>query len=135
MPVRRRRWETDFGGFIGTLGPAYDAKKAELYELRNALVHNALNAGTFISQAALGTEHHLHEVGASTGLYVNTRVLCRDFVAAFERLKDRLSADPALLSVAAARLEVYDNPYVNNANYPATKPPDAYFPEFVKTRD
>src|SRR5258707_14781463 len=45
-----------FRNFVGTLGTDYEAKKAELYELRNALAHNALNAGTFISQAALGVD-------------------------------------------------------------------------------
>src|SRR5665648_589258 len=37
-----------FKEFIGTLGDKYKARADELYELRNALMHNALNAGTFI---------------------------------------------------------------------------------------
>ena len=124
-----------FQRFIGTLGADYDDKKTELYELRNALAHNALNAGTFISQAPLGAEHNLREVGGPGGLYVNTRVFCDDFVAAFRRLKERFASEPAFLASAAQRLEVYNNAYVNNVMFPTTKPPPSYFPKFVKTKE
>jgi hypothetical protein len=124
-----------FKKFIGDLGSGYGDKAAELYELRNALAHNALNAGTFISQAALGAEHHLCDVGGPSGLYVNTGVFFKDFVAAFTRLEGRFGAEPGFLAAAADRLEVYDNSYVTKVKFPTTKPPSSYFPKFVKTKD
>lgn len=123
-----------FKSFVGTLGSDYEAKADELYELRNALAHNALNAGTFISKAALGAEHHLCDVGGPGELYVNTRVFCDDFIATFRRLKERLAAEPDFLASAADRLEVYDNSYVNDVMFPTTKPPSSYFTKFVKTK-
>ena len=126
---------TRFRNFIETLGTDYEAKKVELYELRNAMVHNALNTGTFISQAPLGAEDHLRNVGGPGDLYVNTRVFCDDLAAAFKRLQTRFASDPSFLVMAANRLEVYDNSYVNDVMYPTTKPAPSYFKKFIKTRD
>ena len=124
-----------FKRIIGTLGSAYEAKSSELYELRNCIVHNALNTATFISQAALGAEHHLKDVGGPGELYVNTRVFCEDLAAALTRLRERFAADSAFLAEAASRLEVYESDYINELDFPTTKPISSYFRKFVKTRD
>ena len=94
------------------MGDDYRAHMEELSKLRNSVVHNAINAESWLSNAELNSDQHLKRTGASGLLYVNTLVMYRDVVNAFQRLREEIRCDSVTMKRAAARLEWKEvNPY------------------------
>jgi len=87
------------------MGGEYTRRQDALYKLRCSLAHNALNFSSFISKTEMGEPHHLKYDTALGFLFVSSTVLFRDFCASLSRLREAFDRDPALLSIAAERLE------------------------------
>jgi hypothetical protein len=98
-------------GFLDFMGGDYEVHKEELLKLRNSLVHNAINVESFLSQTEIGGDQHLKKMGAAGFIYVNTMVMYRDFIDAFNRFRAEIQSDPVVMKRAADRLEWReDNP-------------------------
>ena len=118
------------GEFLAYMGPKYATHKKELIKLRNALVHNAINVASFLSQAKTEAQAeaeiaHLKIFGASGFIYVNTRIMFADFMSAFDRLRADFGSNKAMMKRGASRLEWREeDPYDWGAtNIPTTPPP------------
>jgi hypothetical protein len=120
--------------FLEYMGGDYNVYKEELALLRNFLVHNAINAESFLSQTEIGNKYHLKKIGAAGFIYVNTMVMYRDFVGAFARFRSDIQSNPELRKRAANRLEWReDNPPDDlDPNVPAPSPPPPV--EFIYAR-
>ena len=51
--------------FLDYMGGDYKVHKKELLNLRNFLVHNAINVASFLSQTEIGSDQHLKKMGAA----------------------------------------------------------------------
>jgi len=114
--------------FLDYMGGDYSIRKKELLDLRNSLVHNAINVASFMSQTEKGSEYHLRTINSVGIIYVNTTTLLRDFNRAFERIRKEFEVDKAMLSRAANRLEWREDDYDDDTlNILATPPPPVQF--------
>lgn len=114
------------------MGPAYGAVKAELWELRNSLVHNAINVESFLSHTDVPAGPHLTKMGASGFVYVDTQIMCRDFESAFKRFRAELQQDRAKCKDVADRLKLKtEEPWDIASGGPA---PSQALIEFVTVR-
>lgn len=110
--------------FLEYMGGDYAINKNILWDLRNSLVHNAINAESFLSMTEIGSEYHLKIFGAAGFVYVNTRRMFSDFVEAYNRFCNDIDDDPELMRQVADRLEwIADNlPDDLGLNIPAPSP-------------
>ncbi len=120
--------------FLDYMGGDYRTRKRRLLNLRNSLVHNAISAESFLSKTEIGSEYHLKIIGAAGFVYVNTRVMYRDFLEAFTRFRSDINNDPDLMIQAASRLEWREDntPDDLDQNVPAPSPPPPV--EFIYAR-
>lgn len=132
--VEREGVEERFTRFISKLGTEYAAKAKVLYELRNSLVHNAINAGAFIAQTQEGRNLHLQSTHAAGGLYLNTREFHKDLTAAVAAVRQRFLTNSEAVEVAGRQLIEYAvKPPTDTLKYPTTPPPEAQFAKhFIK---
>lgn len=93
------------GVFLDYMGDNYRTCKKELLNLRNSLVHNAINVASFMSNDEIGSDKHLTTIGSTDFFYVNTKTMYQDFIRAFEGLREEFENDYAKLSRAAQRLK------------------------------
>lgn len=112
--------------FCRYMGNEYLECESLLYDLRNALVHNAINVASFMrSVEEEGHEHKHLDVLYEEGdfLVVNTSVMFKDFCEAIGRLREEIVRDEELLKRMARRL-VRGNPSLEHyAKTHATPPP------------
>ena len=113
--------------FLDYMGGDYSIRKKELLDLRNSLVHNAINVASFMSQTEKGSEYHLRTINSVGFIYVNTTTMHQDFNHAFQRIRKKFEVDKALLSRAAKRLEWREDDYDDTLNILATPPPPVQF--------
>jgi len=134
-PSKKARCVKRISEFLDYMGGGYADHKTELLALRHSLVHNAINVESYLSRAEPGSEHHLKEIGAAKFIYVNTVVMYRDFVEAFNRFHRDIQNNPDLLKQAADRLEWREsNPSDNlDPDMPAPTPPPPI--EFICAKD
>jgi hypothetical protein len=130
-------------GFLNYMGGGYAAHAEDLDALRNSLVHNAINVESVLSHAKLDRDSHRHltRLGADDLLYVNTAIMCKDFLRVFDQFRTQLQDDPALRMRAAKQLvwvEIDDPLEIGGNNHPdqmgnpsATPPPPI---RFIRTR-
>ena len=110
--------------FLDYMGDDYRKRKKDLLDLRNSLVHNAINVASFMSQTEMGSDQHLKRIGSGGFIYVNTTIMYHDFVRAFERLSKEFKNDGAKMNRAALRLEWRgDDAEDQYLDIPATPPP------------
>ena len=115
-------------GFLEYMGSDYGGHKKELLKLRNSLVHNAINVESFLSHADSGTDQHLKKIGAAGFIYVNTMVMYKDVVSAFERFCAEIKGNVITMKRSADRLEWrVDTPCIGpfgpNVAIPSPPPP------------
>ena len=116
------------GVFLDYMGDNYRTCKKELLNLRNSLVHNAINVASFMSNDEIGSDKHLTTIGSTDFFYVNTKTMYQDFIRAFERLGEEFKNDKAKLSRAAQRLEWKEVDVENhNLDVSPTPPPPIEF--------
>lgn len=112
--------------FLDYMGGDYKVHKKELLNLRNFLVHSAINVESFLSQTEMGGDQHLKKMNTADFIYVNTMVMYENFVDSFGRFRDDIKHNPAMEKRAADRLEWRewreDNP-VDYLNIPTPTPP------------
>ena len=85
----------------------YRGNMKMLWDLRNALAHNALNVAAFVSYAPASEQFHL--TASHTGdVLVYAPHLVRDFRQSLETLKQRLATDLTLAERAEGRLTTQD---------------------------
>ena len=119
-------------GFLDYMGGNYAACKKELLDLRQSLVHNAINVESFLSNTEIRDEQHLKKVGAAGFIYVNTIVMYTDFVDAFRRFSADIQHDPAKLKRAANRLEWREESLLEALDFPDGATPSSPPPvEFI----
>jgi len=92
-------------GFLDYMGGGYEIYKKELLALRNSLVHNAINVASFLSRTEMGYDKHLKKMGSDDFIHVNTMVMYKDFVSAFNRFQVDFKDDKKMIKRAADRLE------------------------------
>jgi len=118
-------------GFLGYMGGDYEVYKEELLKLRHSLVHNAINVESFLSQTEIGDDQHLKKMGAAGFIYVNTIVMHKDFIFAFERFRNEIQHNPVMKKRAADRLEWRDDNPLDNLIIPnvamPSPPPSVQF--------
>lgn len=90
--------------FLDFMGGDYVVRKSQLSNLRNSLMHNAINIDCFMSQADVNGLQHLTTIPNTNLLYVNTKVLSDDLTNAYNRLRNHLNHDATKLKRAADRL-------------------------------
>ncbi len=108
-----------FVEFLKWMPAEYRQHEVPLWNLRNALAHNALNAGAFLSFADNACCCHMDEVPMSDGrklVFVHTAALLRDFCEAKGRLWKALAADTPLRRRAGRRL-VWESVEVDTEAY------------------
>lgn len=91
--------------FLDYMSGEYNVQKEDLLNLRNALVHNAINVASFLSQVDMGSENHLKKIGKTAFVYVNTGIMYKDFKVAFKRFGDEIMNNPVMMNRAANRLK------------------------------
>ncbi len=97
--------------FLSRMGSEYAEKADKLYDLRNSLMHNALNTVSHMAAIYVRGDHHLKTISPFGLIYLNTSRFFEDFRKAGEKLKEEISGDRSLHSRAASRLEwVKDDP-------------------------
>lgn len=117
-----------FRTFLKFMGAEYEKRCEELWKLRNALVHNAINVESYLSSTELQGWAHLKRIGGSGLIYVNTGLASRDLVEAFRRVKALLHTDDVVARRAAARLEwVEDTQESVGEEALPTQPPQVQF--------
>lgn len=117
-----------FQDFLGFMGVEYKERSTELWKLRNALVHNAINVESYLSSTELAGWAHLKRIGGSGLIYLNTGLASRDLVEAFGRVKTLLATDKRAAQRAADRLEwVEDTQQAVGAESLPTQPPQIQF--------
>jgi len=117
-----------FRAFLSFMGPEYEERFEELWKLRNALVHNAINVEAYLSFTELEGWAHLKRVGGSGLIYVNTRLVSSDLVSAFGRLTVLLRTDEVAARRADNRLEwVEDTQEGAGGEVLPTQPPQVQF--------
>lgn len=121
-----------FKAFLYRLGQEYTTHADALWDLRNALAHNALNVACFLSKTDDARGEHLETYKGN--IFVHTRRLVEDFERAVDRLEREFAADAQLLARAEARLDwnMIDGPGWRNVEIAHTPPPG---PFFVQQRD
>jgi hypothetical protein len=112
-----------FKYFLALLGPAYKSRSAQLWKLRNALVHNAINVESFLSSVDIEGWAHLQTLGGTGLIYINTSQFTADLKAAFQRIKARLVSNGQAARLAAARLKWIDNTPRAIGSAPIPTPP------------
>jgi hypothetical protein len=116
--------------FLDLMGENYGKCKEELLDLRNSLVHNAINIASFmssLSESEMGSEQHLSQIGSVDFIYINTTAMFNDFVRAFERLSEEIKKDEEKMKRAAARLEWRKYDYQDQYPGPQPTPPPAVY--------
>ena len=119
-------------GFLDYMGGDYRAHKEDLQRLRNSLVHNAINVGSFLSHTETDLDRHLKKMGTAGFIYVNTMVMYEDFVKAFGRFHSDIQHDPAMMKRAADRLEWREDSPLDDLDAPTPSPPPPV--EFTNAR-
>ncbi len=112
--------------FLGYMGGDYKVYKKDLLNLRNFLVHSAINVESLLSQTEISRDQHLKKLGAADFIYVNTMVMYENFVDAFRRFRDEIENNPAMMKRAADRLEwreLREDNAVEYLNIPTPTPP------------
>lgn len=114
----------------------YEAHQEKLVNLRNSLVHNALNLKSLLSQAISDEGFHLKlpPNGDGSLIFVNTNVMYRDFVGAFKRFQGDIATDPVLKQRAYHRLKRVSAVQWDESNGPAPSPAPVQFVEAKKRR-
>ncbi len=114
-----------FKYFLRFLGTEYEERRNELWKLRTALVHNAINVESYLSSTEREGWAHLQMIGGSGLIYVDTGLTSRDLVEAFWRVKEMLATDSATAQRAAARLKWVENilQHVGKGPFPTPPPP------------
>ena len=114
--------------FLDYMGGNYSKRKEKLLGLRHSLVHNAINLASYMSQTEIGSDLHLNRIGSGGFIYVNTSIMCNDFVCAFEGLQEEFKNNEQMMSRAAERLEwIEDDIEDQYLEIPATPPPPVEF--------
>lgn len=90
------------------MGSLYANRQTELWNLRNALDHNAIAALTYLSHMGDSSDSHLDIW--NDWIFINTRQLLNDFTDALTQLKKRFETDSILLSRADERLTLVHIP-------------------------
>jgi hypothetical protein len=111
--------------FLDYMGGNYGKRKKELLNLRHSLMHEAMNVASYMSKADIGSSQHLNLIGSAGFIYVNTKVMYKDFVLAFERLQKELKSNEQMMHRAAERLEWKEEDHY--FDFPATPPPPVEF--------
>jgi len=112
-----------FKYFLGFLGATYKLRANELWTLRNALVHNAINVESYLSSVDIEGWTHLETLGGTGLIYINTSLFTADLKNAFERTKALFASDGSAIRSAAARLKWVDNAPRGIGNEPIPTPP------------
>lgn len=99
-PSNRQRFEWAFS----EIGEPYRQPLKELWELRNNLVHEALNASAFLSQVPDWGHDHL-DLTQDGKLLLNTRDFTRDFRSLIQNLKSEIQNCSSRAIEADDRLE------------------------------
>ena len=121
--------------FLDYMGGDYSARKKELLKLRNSLVHNAINVESFLSHTEIGVDQHLKKMGSAEFIYVNTTIMHKDFVDAFQRFRSEIQSDQNKLQRAANRLEWREDNAWNSQEVPDMAVPSLPPPvEFIYAR-
>ena len=105
------------------LGAKYKLRAKELWTLRNALVHNAINVESYLSSVDIEGWTHLETLGGTGLIYINTSLFTADLKSAFEQIKALFSSDGSAALSAAARLKWVDNMPRGIGNEPIPTPP------------
>jgi len=117
-----------FKYFISSLGKNYEKNKDLLWELRNSLMHNALNSISFFASTYMGEDEHLEYYGPNNMIYINTRKFFRDFKRRFKRTKDIILNDKLEIARIANRLDwAADETDSYLFDKPMTSPGTIYF--------
>jgi hypothetical protein len=127
-PDKNAGCEKRIRAFLSYMGSNYRTREKELYKLRNSLVHNAINVASFMSQTEMGSDQHLKRISSADIIYVNTTIMCHDFVRAFERLREEFKKNGTKIKGAAERLEWREDDCQDQyLDIPATPPPPVVF--------
>jgi hypothetical protein len=117
-----------FRAFLSFMGPEYEERFKELWNLRNAFVHNAINVEACLSSTELEGWAHLKRIGGSGFIYVNTGLVSSDLAAAFGRLTVRLRTDEATFRRADDRLKWLEDTQEGTGDEALpTQPPQVQF--------
>jgi hypothetical protein len=112
-----------FRHFLGFLGTEYKERSKELWDLRNALVHNVINVESYLSSTELEGWVHLQRIGGSGLIYVNSHLASRDLAEAFGRVKMLLETNKYEAQRATDRLEWVENTQQGVGSEPVPTPP------------
>ena len=116
-----------FKCFVTRMGPNYDLMKDELWQLRNSLVHNALNVAAYLSHVPTTSGVHLRKSSSGPRFVVNSKLLFDDFVVAFRQLERDLSSDETLQRITEHRLIYEEAQATEFESFDTTSPPPVRF--------
>jgi hypothetical protein len=95
--------------FFRFMGVEYAERFEQLWNLRNALIHNAMNVESYLSSTEMEGWAHLKRIGGSGLIYVNTGFASRDLFGAFRRVRSLFEEDSEAATRAADRLDWVDD--------------------------
>ena len=95
--------------FLDFMGGDYKKQKKKLKDLRNSLVHNAINVEAFLSRSEISDIQHLKKMDTDKYIYVNTLIMYQDFLDAYEKFRDEIKTDAVLMKQASERLMWIEN--------------------------
>lgn len=121
-PRDTARVRARFQAFLLRMGKDYAEHADALWELRNSLMHNALNTVSFMSNTWMGERHHLKRESPEGLIFVSTTVLLKDFCAAKDQLQEELRQNPELARRAGERLEWLEDDPQEYWSVPTTPP-------------
>jgi hypothetical protein len=114
-----------FKAFLPRIGAAYQGHAKELWRLRNALVHSAMNVASFMSKAEEARGEHLQKENGF--IFLHTRTFLEDFRTSVDQLEQEVRRDTVLFRRIESRLEWgYIDPW-RNLRATATLPPAVGF--------
>ncbi len=116
-----------FRAFLARMGKNYDEHAGALWDLRNSLMHNALNTASFMSSTHMDEQEHLRMRCPDGLIFVSTILLLKNFCSAKDRLQEELHQNPDLLERAANRLEWLEEDPRDWPRFPTTPPPPVKF--------
>lgn len=114
-----------FKAFLPRIGADYQARAKELWRLRNALVHSAMNVASFMSKREEAWAEHLQKEHGF--LFLHTKTLLEDFRTSVDQLEQEVRRDAALLGRMESRLEWGCIDPWRNVRATSTSPPAVGF--------
>jgi hypothetical protein len=109
------------------MGRKYEQNAEKIWELRNSLVHNALNTVSYMASIDMNKKDHLSRVRVDGLLFVETNLFAKHFFKAKDRVKKLILNDEMLLKSASARLEWIEEDIDPHLSLYSTPPPPVRF--------